>query len=199
MKEKFKRLDEMLKLRAEIKKATVERDATSEKIAEMVRKSSGRFSDIRKRFAKMIRDVLGRNAELYVRPNDNGNLEFRAEFQEGGLEEAFTSESKGTTYKKFLCMAFDAAVAEACCKERFFHFIYHDGALETADDRRKMQWLETVRTACTEYGIQYVMTVIDDDVPRDGQDKKIDFDPAEIIRELHDQGDDGRLFKMPRF
>jgi len=43
------------------------------------------------------------------------------------------------------------------------------------------------------------MTAIDDDVPRDDEDKKIDFDPAEIIRELHDQGDDGRLFKMPRF
>jgi uncharacterized protein YydD (DUF2326 family) len=199
MKEKFKRLDEMLKLIAEIKKAIAERDASSEIIAEMVRKSSGRFSDIRKRFAKIIRDVLGRSAELYVRPNEKGNLEFRAEFQEGGVEDVFTSESKGTTYKKFLCMAFDAAVAEACAKERFFHFIYHDGALETEDNRRKIQWLETVRGACSEYGIQYVMTAIDDDVPRDDEDKRIDFDPAEIIRELHDQGDDGRLFKMPRF
>lgn len=133
------------------------------------------------------------------RVNEKGNLEFRAEFQEGGQGDTFTSESEGTTYKKFLCMAFDLAVGTVCAKEPFFHFIYHDGALETEDNRRKVQWLATVRNASSEYGIQYVMTVIDDDVPRDDQDKKMDFDPVEIVRELHDQGDDGRLFKMPRF
>jgi uncharacterized protein YydD (DUF2326 family) len=42
-------------------------------------------------------------------------------------------------------------------------------------------------------------TDIDDDIPRDDQDKKMEFDAAEIVRELHDQGDDGRLFRMPRF
>lgn len=199
MKEKFKRLDDMLKLSAEIKKAITERDESADKIGEMVRKGSDRFSDIRKRFAKIIRDVLNRNAELYVKPNENGNLEFRAEFQEGGQDDTFTSESKGTTYKKFLCMAFDMAVATACSKERFFHFIYHDGALETQDNRRKVRWLEIVRKACSEHGIQYVMTVIDDDIPRDDHDKKMEFDPTEIVRELHDQGDDGRLFRMPRF
>jgi uncharacterized protein YydD (DUF2326 family) len=41
--------------------------------------------------------------------------------------------------------------------------------------------------------------LIDDDIPRDDQDKKMEFDTTEIVRELHDQGDDGRLFRMPRF
>ncbi len=40
-------------------------------------------------------------------------------------------------------MAFDLAIATAYAKDRFFHFIYHDGAFETQDNRRKLQWLTT--------------------------------------------------------
>ncbi|MCG3149490.1 MAG: hypothetical protein PCFJNLEI_02953 [Verrucomicrobiae bacterium] len=199
MKEKFQRLDEMLKLNAQIKKTLADISECSDKIGEIVRSGTERFRDIRLRFAKIIREVLIRKAEPYVRVNDSGNLEFKAEFQEGDQEDTFTSESEGTTYKKFLCMAFDLSVTTACSQEPFFHFIYHDGAFETEDNRRKVQWLSTVRKACLEHELQYILTVIEDDLPRDEKDQKIDFPPDEIVRELHDQGDDGRLFRMARF
>jgi len=96
-------------------------------------------------------------------------------------------------------MAFDLAIASSCAKEPFFHFVYHDGALETEDNRRKLQWLDEVRDACHDYGLQYILTAIADDLPRDADDKKVEFAADEIIRELPDQGDDGRLFRMPRF
>lgn len=56
-----------------------------------------------------------------------------------------------------------------------------------------------MREYCTKYDIQYIFTVIDTDLPRDSSDDKIIFSDEEIILELHDDGDDGRLFKMPAF
>jgi len=58
-----------------------------------------------------------------------------------------------------------------------------------------VSWLNQVREACKNYGIQYILTVIDSDLPRDESDQKLLFTEDEIIRYLHDRGDDGRLFK----
>jgi len=96
-------------------------------------------------------------------------------------------------------MAFDLAVVTSCAGERFFRFLYHDGALETEDNRKKIRWLEVVRAACDESPIQYILTVIEDDLPRDENDNKVAFQPHEVVRRLHDGGDDGRLFKMAKF
>jgi hypothetical protein len=43
------------------------------------------------------------------------------------------------------------------------------------------------------------MTAIDDDIPRDETGAKVPFSNEEIIRELHERGGDGRLFRMPKF
>jgi uncharacterized protein YydD (DUF2326 family) len=165
----------------------------------MIRKGSDRYTSIRLGFAKILQQVLRRRAELYVKQNESGNLEFRAEFQESDREDSFTSESEGTTYKKFLCMAFDLALVVAYSSDRFYHFIYHDGAFETEDNRRKVQWLNTVRRLCSQNNLQYVLTTIEDDLPRNDSDEKIPFPREEVVKELHDLGDEGRLFQMPGF
>ncbi len=45
-------------------------------------------------------------------------------------------------------------------------------------------------------GIQQVLTVIDSDLPLDRDGEKFSFDYDEIILTLHDEGANGRLFKM---
>jgi len=199
LQERFRRVQQMLELRAAINTAEIELNTSSDQIGEMVRKGSDRYTSIRLGFAKILQQVLRRRAELYVKQNESGNLEFRAEFQESDREDSFTSESEGTTYKKFLCMAFDLALVVAYSSDRFYHFIYHDGAFETEDNRRKVQWLNTVRRLCLQHNLQYILTTIEDDLPRNDSDEKIPFPREEIVKELHDLGDEGRLFQMPGF
>ena len=56
-----------------------------------------------------------------------------------------------------------------------------------------------MREYCEKFNLQYVMTLIEDDLPRDADDKKLPFPEAEIVRVLHDRDDSGRLFRMPAF
>ena len=43
------------------------------------------------------------------------------------------------------------------------------------------------------------MTMIDSDIPRDAKDERVAFATNEIVLQLHDDGMDGRLFKMAEF
>jgi len=47
------------------------------------------------------------------------------------------------------------------------------------------------------YRIQHIITLIDSDLPRMPDGSVFAFEKDEIVLLLHDQGDDGRLFKMP--
>ncbi len=96
-------------------------------------------------------------------------------------------------------MAFDLSVLRAHHPTDFFRFVYHDGALETLDNRKKRQLLQVIRDACDNYGIQHILSLIEDDLPRDDNDERIPFSKDEIVRELNDDGDTGRLFRMPKF
>ena len=63
------------------------------------------------------------------------------------------------------------------------------------DDRKKENLLGVIRQY-NEMGIQWIVTLIDSDLPK-REDRDIVFDQREIVVLLHDEGDDGRLFKMP--
>ena len=43
------------------------------------------------------------------------------------------------------------------------------------------------------------MTMIDADTPRDAEDARVGFRAHEVVLGLHDEGQDGRLFKMAEF
>ncbi len=93
-------------------------------------------------------------------------------------------------------MAFDLAVLVTYSGRSFFRFAYHDGALEGLDKREKLNFLKVVREICRENGIQYILTLIDTDMPRDVMDRAAAFADEEIVLRLHDRDDPGRLFEM---
>lgn len=121
--------------------------------------------------------------------NREGNLDFFAGII--GDDGRFTSESDGFSYKKILCIAYDLAVNNAYCHDNFIRFVYHDGGLETLDDRKKEQFLNYVRRMPDLLGTQYILTLIDTDLP-----DHIKFTDEEIAITLHDDGPEGLLFKM---
>jgi uncharacterized protein YydD (DUF2326 family) len=122
-----------------------------------------------------------------------GHLEFKAEI----LDESgnATSADLGHTYRKLLCIAFDLAVLRAHIEDKFPRFVYHDGVFESLDDRKKENLLTVIRRYA-DLGLQPTITLIDSDLPVRAADDEPVFSPDEIVITLHDEGDEGRLFKM---
>jgi uncharacterized protein YydD (DUF2326 family) len=190
-------LRNLQKLRTDLRTLTVKRDHLQTEIETDVEnqnaEESSLFSSIRLFFNEIIENVIDHKALLSVSPNKKGHLEFKAEI----LDESgnATSADLGHTYRKLLCIAFDLAVMRAHLHEKFPRFVFHDGLLESLDDRKKENLLVVIRNY-TGLGIQSIITLIDSDLPsRKGSDTPV-FDAEEIILKLHDEGNDGRLFKM---
>jgi uncharacterized protein YydD (DUF2326 family) len=75
-----------------------------------------------------------------------------------------TSADLGHTYRKLLCIAFDLEVLRAPLDQRFPRFVFHDGVLESLDDRKKLNLMAALREY-SDLGIQSIITLIDSDLP----------------------------------
>lgn len=149
------------------------------------------FSETRLYFNRIVEDVISRKALLSVNINQKDHLDFNADIlDETGRS---TSADDGHTYKKLLCVAFDLAIIRSHLKDNFPRFVYHDGIFESLNDRKKINLLNVIRQY-SNLGIQQIITVIDSDIPLDSD---IFFDKNEIALILHDEGIQGRLFKLP--
>jgi uncharacterized protein YydD (DUF2326 family) len=193
------KLQQVIDLNKTITELRRRRDDLIQHIEDMTRNESETYSRIRIAFNEIIREVLDKEALLSVKVNEQGNLDFHAEFLKSSGSDEPTSEDRGTSYRKMLCMAFDLAVLRAYYDRPFFRFVYHDGAFETLDDRKKLKLLEVIHRSCEEYNIQYLLSAIEDDLPRDADGTRVEFADSEIIKELNDEGEAGRLFRIRRF
>lgn len=198
MQEKAAKLDKIKEFNELLRKAKEQQEELTIKISELIANGSLRYYGIQRVFSRIIKDVLHRNAVLYVKQNDQGNIEFHAEYTDSEDEEA-TQERRGTTFRKILCIAFDLAVLINYSKDRFFHFVYHDGALEQLESKRKLALLSVCRAACAEHGIQYIFSAIEEELPTSDDSDNLCPKPDEIVLELNDSGKDGRLFKVETF
>lgn len=154
------------------------------------------FSMIRLYFSEIIEEVLDQKALLSVAVNKEAHLEFRAEI----LDETgqATSADLGHTYRKLLCIAFDMALLRAYEKFKFPRFVFHDGIFESLDRRKKENLLEVLRKFC-DNNFQSIITLIDTDLPERADESDTVFSENEIALVLHDEGDQGRLFKIKRW
>ena len=151
-------------------------------------------AEIRKVFNSIILEVLNTNGLISVTVNKSGNVEFDSEIQ-NPISSEVTDEASGNTYKKLMCMAFDLSLLIVYSNASFYRFVYHDGALETVDDRKKLLFTKMIRRVCSEYGIQYIITLIDSDLPMDKTKRVVPFPDKEICLRLHDRNNSGKLFK----
>jgi uncharacterized protein YydD (DUF2326 family) len=154
---------------------------------------TSRFSSIRLFFSEIVDEVIAHKALLSVSPNKYGHLEFKAEILDDSGNA--TSADLGHTYRKLLCIAFDLAVLRAYLDANFPRFVFHDGVLESLDDRKKKNLLAVLRRYA-DFGIQPIITSIDSDLPAQAEKDTQVFDGSEIVLTLHDENEQGRLFKM---
>jgi len=153
-----------------------------------------KHSGIRRIFNSIIKDILNTNALISLKTNRQGNVEFEANIQ-NPVDLEVTAEDSGMTYRKLLCMAFDISLLVYYSKQSFYRFVYHDGALEALDDRKKVKFLNVVRKICIDNNLQYILTMIDSDLPKDEHNKIIKFPDNEVCLRLHDRDESGKLFK----
>ena len=156
--------------------------------------SEQKHSELRKIFNSIIKEILNTNALLSLKQNNQGNVEFEANIQ-NPKDLTITAEDYGMTYRKLLCMSFDLSILIHYANQSFYRFVYHDGALEALDDRKKIEFLSLIRRICSEYNLQYILTLIDSDLPKDENGKTIKFPDDEVCLSLHDRDDSGKLFK----
>ena len=197
LREKSQRLEALIAAQSKCRETRKRVDKLTASIEEAIRESNERYEGIRHTFTRIISTILHRTALIFVSTNDNGNMEFRAEFNDSN--DLHTDEDRGTTFRKLLCIGFDLAVLISYSNERFFHFVYHDGALENLQDKLKLALLKVIRDTCDEHKIQYIFSCLSEDLPTNEEAAEVCPSDDEIVLKLHDGGDAGRLFKMNSF
>lgn len=150
--------------------------------------SINRYAEIRNYFSDFAYSILNYQAIISVAQNKNNNVEYNFRIGE-------TKKGEGNTYKKMLCVAFDLAILAEYSKESYFKFVYHDDVFSNQENKIRVRLLSLLKEYCTKYNIQYIFSIIKDDLPRDENDNFVKFNDDEIIMKLHDKNNDGKLFK----
>ncbi|WP_026894726.1 DUF2326 domain-containing protein [Clostridiisalibacter paucivorans] len=155
------------------------------------------FVSIQDTFTDLVDKILDETAILYYEINTSDNIEFEAKITSLNEEDRLTSKADGYSYKKMLCVCFDLALLMNYKDNRFFEFVYHDGSFESMSNTKKIRYLDTIRSICKDNNIQYILTMLEDDIPRTSDDKLYNIKENEICVVLDDEKEDrGRLFGL---
>ncbi len=199
LREQLAVLDRASAIQRDIQAFRGERTELIDSVSQAATGANQFFAELRGRFSRFVEATINLHALLSVRVNREGNFDFNVQTFDREFQRRETAEGEGTSYKKMLCVAFDLALLASHAQHAFYRFVYHDGVFEGLDNRRKVQLLDLVRRLCADHDLQYILTVIDTDLPRDTSDEKLLFSSDEVIRTLHDQGSEGRLFRTEPF
>lgn len=192
--ERLAKIDTAAELKKFLHDAEAEEDAISQKISILGRqKNNSVLDDIVSRFSEIIKATVNIDSYFYFEFNKEGNPEYKV----GMVDE--TTVDKGHSYTKLMAAALDVSLLTHYSERGYYRFAYHDGIYESLEDRVKLKLLSKWRELSESFGLQLIITVLDSDIPEGSDGQKVNFYPDEIIRELHDRGDDGRLFRMPKF
>ncbi|WP_310396540.1 DUF2326 domain-containing protein [Hymenobacter sp.] len=148
--------------------------------------SNDKYSAIRSTFSEIIHDILQVPAIISISKNNADNIEFAYSIEN-------SAQQRGYTYNKLLCVAFDLSILINYASQSYFKFVYHDDAFGNEDNRLKIRLMSTIKRLCLKYDIQYIFTAIQDDLPNA---KDLILAKDEIVLELNDKDDNGKLFLM---
>lgn len=193
LEEKLLNIDKIEIFNQEIKKYTQELNNIKSEIQQIIRTNDNQYYiEIKRLFYNIFKYIFNVPAIIFMGQNGQGNIDFKVDITKDN-EIDITSEGEGNSYKKMLCISFDLAVLIAYHKNSFYRFVYHDGALEGLDNRKKINFINLVKDYCVKYNLQYIFTAIEHDIP---SDILKEFSAKEICLTLNDSGDDGKLFEF---
>ncbi|QZY56667.1 DUF2326 domain-containing protein [Crassaminicella profunda] len=196
LKSKIDNIDVIKNINEQLKDLSGEIVDKTEKIQNQIQNGNKEYRNIRLLFNQLLIKIINRKGILSITPNKKGNVEFYAEIADFNKEES-TSQGEGNTYKKILCVCFDLALLIHYSNKSFYRFVYHDGSLESLDNRKKLNYLELLNEVCKEYNLQIILTMIEDDIPTMKNGEKYKFNAEQIALILTDEDNNaGRLFEM---
>ncbi len=193
LKEKLKQLDLVGTLDEKLEEAKSDKRKKGKKLEPATKLSQNKtLENAVTVFSEIADDILDLDAFFYVELNKEGNLQFDVKLK------SLTSINEGFSYTRVLSAIFDVTLLLIHSKESFYRFCYHDGLLESLDDRIKVKLIKLWRELASQNGLQFIITVLDSDLPIENGERQY-FPKDEVVRELNDKGDEGRLFRMPAF
>lgn len=197
--EQRKKLESVVETARQVREAERDRGRVVDEIKAMLSKPTTIYERFARIFNEYCQKVLNHEGIFFFQVNSNNNLTYKISLGLAGQKGVASSQGEGTSYKKLICALFDLALLRVYEDIPFFHFVYHDGMLEALDDRKKLAFLDVVRDQVSSRKLQYIMTVIASDLPRDDKGGVVAFADDEIVLRLDDSGPGGRLFKMAEF
>ena len=183
----------------ELREVERNRGRVADELKAMVERPNPLFERFRDTFNAYCKRVLNHDGIVYFRINKQNNFDYEIGLSLPGSSTAASNLSDGTSYQKLICVLFDLALLRVYEEAPFFRFAYHDGVFEGLDNRKKNNLLDVIKEQTRTGKLQYIFTLIDTDLPRNFEDEPIRFSDEEVVLRLHDDGRDGRLFKMPEF
>lgn len=193
LEEKLNSIDKIAVLNEVTDKLSANLEALVKEINAQITSNDNKvFPEIRKVFYNTFKYIFNVPALIFIKQNGQGNIEFKVEVTRENDDDV-TAEGKGNSYQKMLCISFDLSLLVAYHKNSFYRFVYHDGALEGLDNRKKINFIKLVREYCVKYNLQYIFTSIEHDIPLEMFKT---FTKKEMCLILNDSGDDGKLFEF---
>lgn len=194
LQERLKKMDSAAELRTRLSASTREEEKLTEELIVNSRPSKNSvIKHINGIFGELVKDILGIDAYFFLSINKEGNPHFQT-----GISDK-TTVDRGHSFSKVMAACFDVALLVHYSDSQYYRFAYHDGLLESLDDRVKLRMIDSWRTLAERNHLQLIITVLDTDVPENEHGSKVYFKEEEIIRELSDKGNAGRLFRMDKF
>jgi uncharacterized protein YydD (DUF2326 family) len=197
--EQRKKLESVVETARQVREAERDRGRVVDEIKAMLAKPTMIYERFARIFNEYCQKVLNHEGIFFFQMNSSNNLTYKISLGLAGQKGVASSQGEGTSYKKLICALFDLALLRVYEDIPFFHFVYHDGMLEALDDRKKLAFLDVVRDQVNSRKLQYIMTVIASDLPRNDKGGVVAFSDDEIVLRLDDSGPGGRLFKMAEF
>lgn len=196
-KEKLKAIDKVIEKEKEIEDLhdNIKLTINSLKNIYQTTDKNQKYSNIRTAFTNFYKKIMDEKAVLSWNINSNNNVDFippKVKSKFDGNKD--TAKDEGNTYMKLLCVAFDLAILFTYNKESYYRFVYHDDVLSQQDNGIKIRLLKLINELIQRNNLQYIFSIIKNDLPTDIDDKLIMFSDEEIILKLHDKDSTGTLF-----
>jgi uncharacterized protein YydD (DUF2326 family) len=133
LKERLARIDLATELGDKLELAESEKNKSAKRLEIATRvRGNEKLARAVTLFSELVDHILNFSAFFYTNTNKDGNIQFKV-----GLRDQ-TAINEGFSYTRVLSAIFDATLLVLHSKEDFFRFCYHDGLLESLDDRLKL-------------------------------------------------------------
>lgn len=194
LEERLTNIDTASELKKHLHDVENDADKVVQKLESLGRqKNNFVLDDIVSKFTDIVKSIANVDSYFFFEFNKESNPTYNI----GMVDE--TNVNKGHSYTKLMSAALDVSLLVHYSQNSYYRFAYHDGIYESLEDRVKLKLLNKWRELSEANNLQLIITVLDSDIPEGEDGHKIYFKKEEIIRELHDRGDSGRLFRMPKF